>query len=309
MKLINILITLFLLLGCVSNDGAGGEAKEEIKSNSLFLFTKNKALEIVKNGFSTGDKYEEARMFEELEAFSFVQLCDPQLGMGGYEHDKATFKQAVRQINALDVDFVAICGDFVHHTSDSSFQDYIEIRNGLKVPYYEVPGNHDIGRVPNDTTLAAYRSLFGKDYYEMMHKDMRFIFVNTLLWKTDIGKESSMHDDWFRSTLQKSEGKNRAIVVGHFPIFLKDPGEEETYFNLPPEKREELLQLFKENNVVAYLSGHKHELIMHNYEGIQLVTGESTAKNFDKRPFGFRKWKVYEDTVIHRFVALDIPRN
>ncbi|MCA1747670.1 MAG: hypothetical protein LC655_08230, partial [Bacteroidales bacterium] len=85
---------------------------------------------------SAGVLYKAIRMFEELESFSFVQLCDPQLGMGGYEHDKATFKQAVKQINALDVDFVAICGDFVHHSSDSSFADYIEIRDGLNKPFY-----------------------------------------------------------------------------------------------------------------------------------------------------------------------------
>lgn len=258
---------------------------------------------------SAGVLYKAIRMFEELESFSFVQLSDPQLGMGGYENDKATFKQAVKQINALDVDFVVICGDFVHHSSDSSFADYIKIRDGLNIPFYEVPGNHDIGRVPNDTTLAAYRSLFGKDYYVVMHKDTRFVFVNTLLWKNDIGEESSMHHDWFRTTLQKSDKNNRVIVAGHFPIFTKDPDEEENYFNLPPEKRAEILELFRENNVVAYLSGHKHEFIANNFDGIQLVTGESTAKNFDKRPFGFRKWTVYGDTVRHRFVALDISTN
>lgn len=258
---------------------------------------------------SAGVLYKAIRMFEELGSFSFVQLCDPQLGMGGYEADSIRFEQAVRQINAMDADFVIICGDFVHHASDNSFADYIGIRNELNVPFYEVPGNHDIGRVPNDSTLAKYRSLFGKDYYEILHKGTSFIFVNTLLWKTDIGKESAMHDEWFKSALQKNNGNNRVIVAGHFPIFTEDPAEEENYFNLPPEKREELLQMFKENNVVAYLSGHKHELIIQNYRGIQLVSGESTAKNFDSRPYGFRKWTVFKDTVIHSFVALHTPLN
>ena len=254
---------------------------------------------------SAGVLFKAIRMFEELESFSFVQLCDPQLGMGGYENDKATFKQAVKQINAMEVDFVVICGDFVHHASDSSFADYIKIRDGLNKPFYEVPGNHDIGRVPNDTTLEFYRSTFGKDYYEFMHEGTMFVFVNTLLWKNDIGEESTRHNDWFKTTLQNSDNRNRVIVAGHFPIFTKEPDEEENYFNLPPEKRAEILELFRENNVVAYLSGHKHEFIANNFEGIQLVTGESTAKNFDERPFGFRKWTGYEDTVRHRFIALD----
>ncbi|MEX0988496.1 MAG: amylo-alpha-1,6-glucosidase [Bacteroidales bacterium] len=76
MKVTGILITLFLLLGCTSKDGAGSEAKAVINSDSLFIFTKNKALEIVKNGFSAGDKYEEVwirdyNTFIELSADVF----------------------------------------------------------------------------------------------------------------------------------------------------------------------------------------------------------------------------------------------
>ncbi len=65
-----------------------------------------------------------------------------------------------------------------------------------------------------------------------------------------------------------------------------------------------MLELFVDNNVQAYLSGHKHETIINNYQNIQLVTGETTSKNFDKRPFGFRLWEVSPDTIIHQFVAL-----
>ena len=37
----------------------------------------------------------------KFEPFTFVQLCDTQLGMGGYEHDINTFRQAVSQIIIL----------------------------------------------------------------------------------------------------------------------------------------------------------------------------------------------------------------
>ncbi|MDP4678851.1 MAG: hypothetical protein NWS46_00615, partial [Cyclobacteriaceae bacterium] len=60
-------------------------------------------------------------------------MCDTQLGMGGYEHDKATFKQAVRQINNLDPDFVVICGDLVHWANDSSFNDFNNIKAGFNI--------------------------------------------------------------------------------------------------------------------------------------------------------------------------------
>ena len=45
----------------------------------------------------------------ETKTFTFVQLCDTQLGFGGYEHDLSAFKQAAKQINAMKPDFVVIC--------------------------------------------------------------------------------------------------------------------------------------------------------------------------------------------------------
>jgi len=223
------------------------------------------------------------------EPFSFIQICDPQLGMGGYEHDVATLGQALQQVNELDVDFVIFCGDLVHHANEDSYADFKSITSGLNIPFYCVPGNHDVGMVPNDTTLAFYRSTMGEDYFSFQHKGVSFIFTNSQLWKTDIGEESQRHDLWFNQTLTNKDSAERTIVIGH----------------LPPEKRERLLETFSKNNVGAYLSGHKHEVIINNFKGIQLVTGESTSKNFDKRPMGFRKWEVSADTLFHSFVALE----
>lgn len=237
--------------------------------------------------------------------FSFIQMCDPQLGMGVYEKDVSRFKQAVKQINELDVDFVVICGDLVHHASDSSFADFLSINSGFEMPSYLVPGNHDIGKIPNDSTLEYYRKRIGKDYYEFEHKGYAFIVTNSLLWKADVGDESIQHDIWFEKTISDGAKHNKPkIVIGHFPLYIDDLSEETNYFNFSLEKRKELLKLFIENNVEAYLSGHKHELVINNYKGIQLVSGETTSENFDKRPFGFRLWEIDGDSLRHSFIEL-----
>lgn len=244
-------------------------------------------------------------VFCQNETFSFVQVCDPQLGMGGYEHDMGTLRQAVEQINALDCDFVVICGDLVHHASDSSFTDFLGITEGFTMPVYLVAGNHDVGNVPNDTTLKYYRDKIGEDYYAFEYKAYGFIITNTQLWKNHVGKESEVHHHWFNETLSKmKEEQLPVIVAGHHPFFIKDVEEAEQYSNLPIETRQELLDLFAGNNVVAYLSGHRHETLLNNYNGIQLITGETTSKNFDKRALGFRQWKVSGDSVAHHFVPL-----
>jgi 3',5'-cyclic AMP phosphodiesterase CpdA len=240
------------------------------------------------------------------EPFSFVQLCDTQLGMGGYEHDLKTFKQAVKQINALDADFVIICGDLVDKANEGSYADFKNIREGLEIPCYVASGNHDVGNTPNDTTLSYYRKTIGKDYYEFQHKNYSFIMTNTQLWKINVEQESEKHDNWFRETLKvQNDQQYPTFVIGHYPLYTEFPEEEEHYFNLPVVKRRSILELFRENNVVAYLSGHTHKLVINNYENIQLVSGETTSKNFDSRPFGFRLWQVSSDTIRHHFVALE----
>jgi 3',5'-cyclic AMP phosphodiesterase CpdA len=239
--------------------------------------------------------------------FSFVQLCDPQLGMGGYEHDKASLGQAVKQINELECDFVVVCGDLVHHPADSSFQDFLDITGELDMPCYLVAGNHDVGNIPGDSSLAYYREKLGDDYYTFKYGRKAFVVVNTQLWKNHVEGASAAHDQWFRKVLDDFAGRQiPVIVIGHHPLFVEEVNEEEAYFNLPLEKRMEILRHFVESGVVAYLSGHRHETLINDYQGIQLVTGESTSRNFDGRPLGFRLWEVDGDSLQHHFVALSL---
>ena len=89
-----------------------------------------------------------------------------------------------------------------------------------------------------------------------------------------------------------SEKGHRIFVVGHHPLFLKDPNEDDQYYNIPVEKRKSLLRLFESRNVVAMLGGHTHRLTVNDYKGIQLVNGETTSKNLDGHAPGFRLWHV-----------------
>jgi 3',5'-cyclic AMP phosphodiesterase CpdA len=242
----------------------------------------------------------------EWQAFTFVQLCDPQLGMGGYEHDMETFKQAVVQINRLNPDFVVVCGDLVHDANDQSFADFKAIRAALDVPGYCAPGNHDVGGSPTPESLQYYRQQIGRDYHWFEHKGCAFVFVNTQLWKAPVEGESERQDAWLEQTLETAaRRKLRIFIVGHYPLFLKTPDEAEEYMNLPLARRRELLALFKKYDVVAVLGGHAHRLVSNDYQGIQLVNGESTSKNFDKRPLGFRVWHVMNPRPFrHDFVPL-----
>lgn len=239
--------------------------------------------------------------------FTFVQLCDPQLGFGGYEQDVESFKRAVKRINVLKPDFVVICGDLVNTPDDTSFKDFNRIKAGLNMPCYCAPGNHDIGGNPTAASLNRYREIVGTDYTSFVHKGCHFVIVNTQLWKAPLKGETEKHNDWVIHTLKEAKEKRSPVfIVSHYPLFLETSEKKDQYFNLPLTKRKELLTLYKQCGVVAVLGGHTHKTIINDFEGIQLVNGEATSKNFDKRPLGFRLWRVASPTPItHEFIPLE----
>ncbi|MEN6308667.1 MAG: metallophosphoesterase [Anaerohalosphaeraceae bacterium] len=246
---------------------------------------------------------------QPVEMFTLVQVCDTQLGFSEYEQDKASFRQAVRQINALRPDLVVICGDMVNTADDSSYTDFKEIAGGLSMPYYYVPGNHDVGNEPTPSSLQTYRQRLGRDYFVVEHKGAAFIFVNTQLWKNPVPDESEKQDAWLKESLQNASAKGQQLfIVGHCPLFCKRADELNEYMNLPKEKRAELLALFEQYKVSAVLGGHTHRLTVNQYNAIQMVNGETISKNLDNRPLGFRVWHVHNQAIPqHEFIPLDQP--
>jgi len=242
---------------------------------------------------------------KEKHLFTFIQICDTQLGYTNYKNDVENFKQAVKQINRLEIDFVVICGDLVQNATDSSYSEFNKIKAGLNIPCYVAAGNHDVGKVPDSTSLNFYRDNVGDDYYSFDNKGYSFIVTNSQLWLAEVTKESEKHNKWFIETLKRQNMKNFPLfVIGHYPFFIDSLNEEKSSKNFPFDKRHELLTLFHEHNVLAYLSGHIHKFRNNKYKNIQLVSGRSTSKNFDESQLGFRLWDVSQDTVTHSFVPL-----
>jgi predicted phosphodiesterase len=241
------------------------------------------------------------------EAFQIVQLCDTQLGFGGYDRSVRAFKQAVKHINAIKPDLVFICGDLVNTPDKKPIADFTEIKAEIRVPCHCACGNHDVGNTPTAESLQRYRKVIGSDYYSFKHRGCVFVVANTQLWKAAVKDESEKHDAWFAATLQSAEKKKaRIFVVGHYPLFVEDQDEADGYYNLPVAKRKELLSIFEKRGVVAVLGGHTHRLRTNEHKGIQLVNGETTSLNFDKRPLGFRVWHIADTRPFkHEHVALE----
>ncbi len=243
----------------------------------------------------------------KTQSFTFVQIADTQLGFSTYDADIAAFKQAVKQINQLKPDFVVIAGDLVNVPGEKAYDDFKEIKSTFDMPCYCASGNHDVGQKPTAETLKMYRDTIGQDYYSFQHKGYVFVVINTQLWKHLVPGETETQDAWLGKTLADAkQAKMPVVIVGHIPIFTEKADEADAYYNIPLKDRKRLLKLFKDSGVVAVLTGHRHARTVNDYEGIQLVTSETTSKNFDKRPRAFFLWRVESPTsVSYEAIQLD----
>jgi serine/threonine-protein phosphatase CPPED1 len=235
--------------------------------------------------------------------FTFVQLCDPQLGMVDYTRDLDGLQRAVAKINRLAPDFVLICGDMVNVPDDKSFNDFRQTVSGLTMPYHCVPGNHDVGNTVTPDSVARYRQWFGADFYSFDYGAFTFVMTDAQRWASPLRAEQ---ESWLKNALAAAHAKGRrTFVVSHIPLYVTKIDEPDDYYSLPSPLRVELLELFCESGVVAVLTAHTHSIRINEYRGIPMVGGGSTCSTAEKAPLGFRVWRVAADGTIHyEYVAL-----
>jgi len=242
------------------------------------------------------------------EPFTFVQIADPQFGLGGYKRDIIRFEETVKQVNKLEPDFVVICGDLVNTSSiGNTLEHFAKEKSAFAMPCYCVPGNHDVGSGSAEL-LAQYRRVIGPDYYEFEHKGHVFLMVNSQLWMEQVPGETEKQEEWFKSSLEKAFAAHKPVfVVAHHPLYNKSPQEPTDVWSIPIEKRRELLALIERYGVVAWLAGHVHKNVENEYKGVQFVSTVNPTFGFFEQAFGFRVWHIGNERPYRQeFVTLDI---
>ena len=209
--------------------------------------------------------------------YSFIHLSDPQFGMFGsfekhrsFEKETRLMQQAIDAINRLRPKYVLITDDLVHDRNNLAQVDEYKRLTALidkKIPVYEVPGNHDVGNDATTDNVEQYKRNFGADRFSFSYKNTYIIGINTnLIWagNTPLETEQTL---WLQKELKKGQKYKYRIVAGHHPIYVNQPDE-----NLTPEKRTEYLELFRNNKVDIYLSGHLHFPASDRSAGVPLCT-------------------------------------
>ena len=248
-------------------------------------------------------------------AFFFIQMSDPQFGMftanGEFSRETANFTRAIEAANRLRPAFVVVTGDLTNRQGDSAqIAEYRRIASGLdrSIPLYNVPGNHDLGLPLSPGSVASYRAIYGPDYYTFERNGVLGVVINSSLFKEPklAPDEATAQERWLEKTMADARAaKRRVIVFQHHAWFLANVDEPEQYFNLPVEKRRDVMKLFSGAGVRHVFAGHYHRNALGRDGDLEMVTTGPVGKPLGTDPSGFRVVIVTRDSVIHRYYPLD----
>jgi len=109
--------------------------------------------------------------------FQFVIVADRT---GGCR--PGVFAEAVKKINLLQPEFVMCVGDLIEGYTeatdqlDGQWEEFDQIANGLEMPFFYVPGNHDIS---NRLMADYWTRRRGQSYYHFVYRNVLFLCLNT----------------------------------------------------------------------------------------------------------------------------------
>ena len=109
--------------------------------------------------------------------FQFVIITDHTGG-----HRPGIWAKAMKRINLLQPEFVVSVGDIIEGytenvaTLDAEWAEMEGMINTLNMPFFYVPGNHDIS---NSTMLKVWKKRFGRHYFHFVYKDVLFLLMDS----------------------------------------------------------------------------------------------------------------------------------
>ena len=242
--------------------------------------------------------------------FDFAFITDPQIGMNspdgldGPASDRKRLEAAIRHVNENDIDFVIFGGDHINEADSQDQLDvYLHCLSQLKVPYYGVAGNHD----QNDPKKgpSAYLEQGGPRRFAFAHKHAFFMGLDAACWRGDFG-EQLQREEWeqFESAIAKCDPScAQRFLIMHWPLIVRHPDEEDTYWNMP--NRLEILAALKKHGISCVISGHWHQDIDADWQGVRLVSSIGTSRplQYPEEP-AFKVFTIFDGGWLTRRVAV-----
>jgi outer membrane protein assembly factor BamB/calcineurin-like phosphoesterase family protein len=203
--------------------------------------------------------------YSQQKPFRFAFLSDTHIGSpdGKAEED---LRRTVNDINSRnDIDFAVITGDITELGTNEELPRAKKIFDSLKVKYYIIPGNHDVGW--SESGGMSFIKTFGSDRFLFDHNGIRFIACASgpyvRMSDGHIPRDAML---WMKSVLDTTPVSMPVIFLNHYPM---DNQMDNWY---------EVIDMFKKRNTILFLCGHGHANKVLNFEDIPGIMGRSNLR-------------------------------
>jgi predicted phosphodiesterase len=213
-------------------------------------------------------------LYNNPDNFQFAIVSDRTGG-----HRPGVFADAVERLNLLKPEFVVSIGDLIEgYTHDEAeisrqWDEFDKIVNKLQMPFFYVPGNHDIS---NAVMANKWQERLGSSYYHFVYRDVLFLCLNTQDGSSRWIDDRQMM--YFRKALEENGNVRWTLVFMHQPMWLS-----ESYENW--QQFESLL----EDRPYTVFAGHLHvygKSVQEGWRYYLLATTGGAGKGQAGKPAG-----------------------
>ena len=206
------------------------------------------------------------RFFDGKPAFRFAVMGDSGLR-------NEPMEAVLQDIRKKDFAFIIHVGDMARHFTSSHFEWLAqELHDDTgDLPFYAVPGNHDITSRQDDIRrLRYYKRIFGQPNYWFSYGDVLFVCLDT---STNDLTDADLA--WLEGTLKRLRKMFKScVMVMHVPPI--DPRPDENHCMVDGVER--LRQLVGQYDVNALFAGHIHEYSESDFGGAPLYIGPPSGE-------------------------------
>lgn len=181
--------------------------------------------------------------YNDPDNFQFAIVSDRNGG-----HRPLIFEDAVEKLNIMYPEFVLSVGDLINgYTKDTAqikfeWDEVNEIIDDLKMPFFYLPGNHDI---TNRVMAGEWEKRYGRRYYSFTYKNTLFVILDSN--DDDDYNLTREQTDFALETLKKNTDVKWTFVLMHHPIW--------TYNT---DGRFEELEAAMKGRKYTVIAGHTH---------------------------------------------------
>lgn len=216
------------------------------------------------------------------ETLRFAFFTDLHVLPGG--ESSVQLQDIVTEINTSEIQFVIVAGDISNQGSDEELLNVKTILDKLIVPYYIIPGNHEMNW--SESAGHTFNKLWGDDKFLFRKGNKLFAGLNTgPFMRMGDGHIKQEDINWLQRQLDEHmQDGTQLLFFAHYPLA---EGLDQWF---------KITDILNEYEHVIAFCGHGHRQQLLNFDGIPGIMGRSMVYRGENIP-GYNIIELRNDSI------------